>query len=58
MGKDKKDEPHDLREGMPRVSIPPQNVPLAGGEPFIAVDKGPDVASPGPHTPPGQATHE
>jgi hypothetical protein len=60
MAKDKKDAPqHDLRKGMPSISVPPQNVPLAGGEPFIGVDVGPDLANPSPHTQtPGQATHE
>jgi hypothetical protein len=59
MGKDKEKAVHDLREGMPRISIVPQKVPLAGGEPFIVVDEGPDLVRPSPHTQsPGQTTHE
>lgn len=59
MGKVRDEGEHDLREGMPRVSVVPQSIPLAGGEPFIVVDKGPDIVSPSPHTQsPGQTTHE
>ena len=59
MGKDRQEQPqHDLREGMPRGVLTGQAVPLAGGEPFIVVDKGPDIVAPSSHTTPGQTTHE
>lgn len=59
MGKETDEKPRDLREGMLRVSVVPQKLPQAGGEPFIAVDEGPEIVSPGPHTQsPGQTTHE
>ena len=59
MGKDgQPKQQRDLREGMPRAVLTGQTVPLAGGEPFIVVDKGPDIVAPSSHTTPGQTTHE
>lgn len=49
----------DLRAGLARGSVHVPDVPLAGGDPFIAVDAGPDLVSPGISVlPPGQITHE
>ena len=58
MGKDGQKEARDLREGLIHGMVTSQTVPLAGGEPYIVVNKGPDIVAPSSHTAPGQTTRE
>ena len=59
MGKEQELAVRDLRDGMARISLVPQRVPLAGGVPFIVVHEGPAIVSPSPYTQAvGQTTHE